>query len=52
MEYIGIEIIIAVVNAVGIILYTKFKKREDIPFNAIRKINVPSEKEIAKSCAC
>lgn len=30
MEYIGIGIVIAVSIAVGIIIYTKFKKREDI----------------------
>ena len=31
MEYIGISIVIAVAIAVGIIIYTKFKKHEDIP---------------------
>lgn len=31
MEYIGIGIVIAVIIAAGIIIYTKFKKREDIP---------------------
>ncbi len=44
MEYIGIGIIIAVVIAVGIILYTKSKKRDDIPSNATGAINVPSVK--------
>lgn len=31
MEYIGIGIVIAVAIAAGIIIYTKFKKCEDIP---------------------
>ena len=31
MEYIGIGIVIAVAIAAGIIIYTKIKKREDIP---------------------
>lgn len=31
MEYIGIGIVIAVVIAAGIIIYTKFTKCEDIP---------------------
>lgn len=31
MEYIGIGIVIAVAIAAGIIIYTKFKKHEDIP---------------------
>ena len=31
MEYIGIDIVIAVAIAAGIIIYTKFKKHEDIP---------------------
>lgn len=31
MEYIGIGIVIAVIIVAGIIIYTKFKKREDIP---------------------
>lgn len=44
MEYIGIGIIIVVVITVGIILYTKFKKREDIPSNVIGIINTPSAK--------
>lgn len=44
MEYIGIGITVVVVIAVSIILYTKFNKGEAIPSNAIRKINVPSDK--------
>ena len=31
MEYIGIGIVIAVAIAAGIIIYTKFNKREAIP---------------------
>lgn len=33
MEYIGIGIVIAVAIVAGIIIYTKLKKREDIPSN-------------------
>lgn len=40
MEYIGIGIVIAVVIAAGIIIYTKFKKREDIPSGDL--VSVPS----------
>lgn len=45
MEYIGIGVIVAAVIAVGIILYTKFKRREAILSKATGKINVPSDKE-------
>lgn len=45
MEYIGIGVIVAAVIAVGIILYTKFKRRETIPSKATGKVNVPSDKE-------
>lgn len=40
MEYIGIGIVIAVIIAAGIIIYTKFKKREDIPSGDL--VSVPS----------
>lgn len=40
MEYIGIGIVIAVAIAAGIIIYTKFKKREDIPSGDL--VSVPS----------
>lgn len=40
MEYIGIGIVVAVIIAAGIIIYTKFKKREDIP--SVDLISVPS----------
>ena len=40
MEYIGIGIVIAVIIVAGIIIYTKFKKREDIPSGDL--VSVPS----------
>lgn len=40
MEYIGIGIVIAVIITAGIIIYTKFKKHEDIPSDDL--VSVPS----------
>lgn len=47
MEYIGIGIVIAVAIAAGIIIYTKFKKREDIPSGDLVSVSstLTSEKE-------
>lgn len=39
MEYIGIVICVAAVIAVGVILYMKFKKQNDIPSDASEKTN-------------
>lgn len=47
MEYIGIGIVIAVAITAGIIIYTKFKKREDIPSGDLVSVSstLTSEKE-------
>lgn len=45
MEYVGICICVAVMIAVGMILYMKLKKREDIPSNGIGLVEVPVVKE-------
>lgn len=41
MEYIGIGIIVAAVIAVGIILYTKLKKKDAVSSDAIGNVNPP-----------
>lgn len=45
MEYIGIVICVATVIAVGVILYVKFKKQNDIPSDASEKPNLLTLKD-------
>lgn len=45
MEYIGIGIIVAAVITVGIILYTKSKKKDTVSSDAIGDINASSVNE-------
>ena len=40
MKFLGIGIVVAVIIAAGIIIYTKFKKREDISSGDL--VSVPS----------
>lgn len=50
MEYVGIWFIIIVAIAVGIILYSKFKKKNTIYSDAISNINATAVNEKIK-CA-
>ena len=45
MEYIGIGIVIAVAIAAGIIIYTKFNKREAIPSGDLVSVSTTSGKD-------
>ena len=45
MEYIGIGIVIAVIIAAGIIIYTKFNKREAIPSGDLVSVSTTSGKD-------